>query len=325
VLAQAHGMTVRRRRRISTGFMARFWGVRGSIAAPGPGFAGVGGNTSCVEVRAGDETIILDAGTVVVPLGQAWGQGVHATFLFTHLHWDHIQGFPFFEPAYDPASALTLYGPGACGAELRASLARLMRPPNFPVTLAVLEARLDFRSIRPGDEIQVGPACVRTAALNHPQGCLGYRIEVDGVSLVHATDTEQFAPDVLDPGLVEFAEGADVLIHDAQYTDEEYDGRCGPARWGWGHSTVTAACRLARAAGVKQLVLFHHDPSHDDAVVDRLVEEARSLFGNVVTAREGMTLPLAPAAPTVGEQDEACGDWHAVHPRAAYSRSAAGS
>jgi phosphoribosyl 1,2-cyclic phosphodiesterase len=204
-------------------FFVRFWGVRGSVATPGHEFAEVGGNTSCVEVRAGDETIILDAGTGVVPLGQTWGERRHATFLFSHLHWDHLQGFPFFRPAYVATNAFTLYGSGDYGADLRASLDRHMRPPNFPVTLAALKACLDFRSIRAGDEIQVGPACIRAAALNHPQGCLAYRLEVGGASVVYATDTEQLVPGALDPLLLEFADGADLLVHDAQYTDDEYD------------------------------------------------------------------------------------------------------
>ncbi len=285
-------------------FFVRFWGVRGSVATPGRRFAEVGGNTSCVEVRAGDQIIIFDAGTGVVPLGHTWDEGTTATFLFSHLHWDHLQGFPFFRPAYVAANAFTLYGPGDQGAELRASLDRHMRPPNFPVTLAALKARLDFRAIRAGDEIQVGPACIRTAALNHPQGCLGFRIDVGGASVVYATDTEQLMPGVLDPSLLEFAEGADLLIHDAQYTDEEYDGRYGPARRGWGHSTVIAACRLACAAGVKQLALFHHDPSHDDGFMEQLVDEVRAVFGNVVAAREGMLLQLAPSQAAAADRCE---------------------
>jgi phosphoribosyl 1,2-cyclic phosphodiesterase len=273
-------------------FTVRFWGVRGSIANGGAEFAGVGGNTSCVEVRAGNELIILDSGTGVRALGQTLGADTRATFLFSHLHWDHIQGFPFFTPAYVPGNTFTLYGPGESGADLLAAMTRQMQPPNFPVTLKAMGAQLDFRTVKPGAEFEVGPARVRVAALNHPQGCLGYRISVGGTSVVYATDTEHPAPGVIDPGVLDLARGADLLIYDSQYTDDEYEGRCGPPRKGWGHSTIREACGLAEAAGVKRLALFHHDPSHDDRFVERKVGEARGWFPNVGAAREGMTVNL---------------------------------
>jgi phosphoribosyl 1,2-cyclic phosphodiesterase len=273
-------------------FTVQFWGVRGSLATCGLDFAEVGGNTSCVEVRVGEEVIILDAGTGLRPLGQTLGHPTRATFFLTHYHWDHIQGFPFFRPAYLPENSFTLYGPGKNGDGLEAALRRQMQAPHFPVTLAALQARLDFRSIRAGDAVCVGAARVRAAALNHPQGCLGYRISYGGVSVAYATDTEHVAVGVGDPGTLELARGADVLIYDAQYTDDEYHGRSGPPHQGWGHSTVEEACRLARAAGVRQLVLFHHDPTHDDRFVDELIASARVLFPNVVAAREGLTMDL---------------------------------
>ena len=269
----------------------RFWGVRGSVASGGPAFAGVGGNTSCVEVRAGDELIILDAGTGLRALGETLRSPVRATFLFSHLHWDHIQGFPFFGPAYVPGNELVLCGPGG-DADVQLALAHQMQAPVFPVTLAAMGAHLEFRALSPGSVLQVGPATVRVAALHHPQGCLGYRIEMGGEAVVYATDTEPLADGRIDPSLLELADGASLLIHDSQYTADEYEGRVGPSRRGWGHSTTDVACRIAADAGVGQLALFHHDPSHDDRFVERIVSHARGLFANVAAAREGMTVSL---------------------------------
>jgi phosphoribosyl 1,2-cyclic phosphodiesterase len=196
-----------------------------------------------------------------------------------------------FRPVYEAGNTFALYGPGPDGAE--GSLRRQMQPPNFPVPLDALGASLDFRSIEAGDEIRIGAASVRAAMLNHPQGCLGYRISFGGASLVYATDNEQFGSDRLNPHLLDLAHDAQVLILDAQYTDDEYEGRRGPARCGWGHSTVTEACRVAAEAGVEQLVLFHHDPSHTDDEMFEMLEEARSHFANVSVACEGQTLEVS--------------------------------
>jgi len=273
-------------------FSVRFWGVRGSLATSAPGYAAVGGNTSCVEIRAGDRLIILDAGTGLFQLGQTLVQPARATFFISHYHWDHIQGFPFFRPAYAAANRFTLYGPGKGELGLKAALARQMEAPHFPVTLAAMHAQLDFRSIESGEGVSVGPVRVRALALNHPQGCLGYRISFAGRSVVYATDTEHIAPGVGDPGTSELARNADLLIYDSQYTDDEYYGRGCAARQGFGHSTIEEACRLARAADVKQLAIFHHDPSHDDAYIEELTEEAHALFPNLVVAREGLSIDL---------------------------------
>jgi len=269
----------------------RFWGVRGSVPSGGQQYAGVGGNTSCVEVRAGDELIVLDAGTGLRALGETLSSPLRATFLFSHLHWDHIQGFPFFGPAYVPGNELVLYGPGG-DVDLQVALARQMQAPVFPVTLTAMRARLEFRSVEPGAVLQVGPATVHVAALNHPQGCLGFRIEMGGESVVYATDTEPPVDGEIDPGLLALAKGASLLIHDSQYTADEYEGRVGPCRRGWGHSTTDIACRIAADAGARRLALFHHDPGHDDRFVERIVSHARGLFPNVAAAREGMTVAL---------------------------------
>jgi phosphoribosyl 1,2-cyclic phosphodiesterase len=289
---------------MGTRLAVHFWGVRGSIAVGGPDCVQVGGNTSCVEVSTGDEILIFDAGTGLFRLGQAWGtRPTCATLFFSHFHWDHIQGFPFFAPAYKAGNTFRLYGPTMKRLGLKTCLACQMRPPNFPVRLAAMRARLEFRSIASGDEVTVGRARVRTAALNHPQGCLGYRVSVGCASLVYASDTEPLASGVLSPALTDLARDADLLIHDAQYTDDEYEGRRGPERKGWGHSTVVAACQLARATGVRRLVLFHHDPSHSDRVIEGLEHQARSLFTNVVAAREGMTIEIAPSSAQRGPHD----------------------
>jgi phosphoribosyl 1,2-cyclic phosphodiesterase len=274
-------------------FSVHFWGVRGSLPTSGWEFAKFGGNTSCIEVRVGNEIIILDAGSGLLPLGQRLGDCGHATFFISHFHWDHIHGFPFFRPAYQPENAFTLYGPGEQGDGLEAALTRQMQPPHFPVALGTMRAQLDFRSVHPGDEIRVGPARVQAAALNHPQGSLGYRISMGDVSVVYATDTEHLASGVADAGTRELARDADLLIYDAQYTDDEYDGRSGPSHTGWGHSTALEACRAAQETGVRRLVLFHHDPSHDDRAIERMLVEARAHFPNVIAAQDGMTLDLA--------------------------------
>jgi len=256
----------------------------------------VGGNTSCVEIRVGDEILILDAGTGLFRLGESLHSPVRATFLFSHYHSDHIQGFPSFRPAYAPANAFTLYGPHPNGYGVEEALARQMEAPHFPVPLHALAARLDFQALRPGDEIRVGPAHVRAAALNHPQGCLGYRVSLGETSVVYATDTEPIEAGIDGAGLLELARDAEVLIYDAQYTDDEYLGRRGMPRLGWGHSTVRDACRVAQAAHVRQLVLFHHDPTHSDRMLEHMVREAQVLFPQTVTAREGMRLQLLPHA-----------------------------
>ncbi len=276
-----------------------FWGVRGSIATSGPEFARVGGNTTCVEVEADGERLVLDAGTGLRGLGgkltseaRLLGRPVEATMLFSHLHWDHIQGFPFFAPLFVPSTRLELYGPReASGVTIEEALARQMQPPLFPVRLADTASKKRFHTIGDGSVLELGGFTVRVRALEHPQGSLGFRIERGGRSLCFATDTEQSA-EVVDEALVDLARGVDLFICDAQYTEAEYDGREGPSRRGWGHSTYVAAANAARAAGVKRLVLTHHDPSHDDATIARIEREARSLFSASIAAREAEPLAL---------------------------------
>lgn len=268
----------------------KFWGVRGSIASPGPDTAGVGGNTSCVEVRCGETLLLLDAGTGVRKLGdKLLGEGaVDATILLSHLHWDHIQGLPFFVPAYQPASKLQIVGTAHGVMGLREALAHQMTAPVFPVRLDELGAQIRLREVRSSETFDVGEARVRVAKLNHPGGVHAYRIEHAGRSVVYATDTEHYA--CVDPTLRALAEGADVLIYDAQYTPEEYRGDVGRSKVGWGHSTYVAGAELARLAGVGKLVLFHHDPQRTDAGVMDIERRAGELFAPTVAAREGMEL-----------------------------------
>jgi phosphoribosyl 1,2-cyclic phosphodiesterase len=266
----------------------RFWGVRGSIASPGPHTVRTGGNTPCVEVRCGDTLLVLDAGTGIRPLGERMlREGIReCAVLSSHLHWDHIQGLPFFLPAWIPGHRVTLVGrPG-----IRQALETQMTPPCFPVRLADMKAELAFREVESGERIEIGEASVRAATLNHPGGVYGYRVEHGGASVVYATDTEHYA--CPDPHLVELARGADVLIYDAMYTEDEYAGRIGPTKVGWGHSTWEAGVAVAEAAGVGRLVLFHHDPRRSDADIDAIERSAALARPGTVAAREGDAIRL---------------------------------
>jgi phosphoribosyl 1,2-cyclic phosphodiesterase len=270
----------------------RFWGVRGSCPSPGPDTAHVGGNTSCVEIVAGESRIVLDAGTGLRRLGGALlaqGKPVELTVLLSHVHWDHIQGLPFFGPIYSPATKLMIAG-GAPGTPLHESLHRQMSAPSFPVDWNDLPSKIETLEMRDGSRMQVGEAEVTVARANHPDAVLAYRIEHGGRSVVYATDTEHYA--CVDPRLVSLAKDADVLIYDAQYLPEEYTGQVGPSRVGWGHSTFEAGAALARAAGVSRLVLFHHDPTRTDEGVAAIEERARERFEDVVAAREGMAIEV---------------------------------
>lgn len=280
-----------------------FWGVRGSIATSGPEFTAVGGHTTCLEIGLGEERLIIDAGTGLRGLGQKLlaeagqrGGKVDVNFLFSHLHWDHIQGFPFFGPAFLASSKLSLYGPidddGIT--TLEGALDRQMTPPLFPVRLSQMAAEKNFNTIRSGDQLDLGPFRVRTRALFHPQGSLGYRIEAGGRSVCFATDVEHVEGEAIDPSILELAQGVDLLIYDAQYTPAEYAGGpgVGPSKRGWGHSTYTAAAAIAKASGAKRLALFHHDPGHDDRMIARMEADAATLFPGAFAAREGASLEL---------------------------------
>jgi len=282
-------------------FTLTFWGVRGSVPSPGPGTSRIGGNTSCVEVHVGGHRILLDGGTGLRPLGEhlqtldtAFGEGdpLDAHLFFSHLHWDHIQGLPFFGPVFHPKTVLRCYsGQGVTGT-LREALQGQMATPYFPVDFSQIEPGLRFRDVAVREEIHLdGGVSVYGVEGNHPGGVFAWRISWKGHTLVYATDTE---PDPrTDAALVALATGADVLIHDAQYTPEEYDGSDGRGgRQGWGHTTMLDAAARAHAARVGALVLFHHDPQQDDDAVAAKEARARDVFGPALAAREGITLDV---------------------------------
>lgn len=294
-------------------FTIRFWGVRGSYPTPGNATVRYGGNTACVEVTVGGRTLILDAGTGIIPLGRdlvrrAGGRALETLLLVSHLHHDHTQGFPFFTPAYIPSTRLHVYGLGADAESLERVLESNQSAQRFPVSLREMGAAKEIRSVRESEEVvwdedgvraaspasSVGRDAVRVRihrSYAHPDGVYVYRIEWRGRSLVYATDTEGYVGG--DRRLAAFARGADALIHDAQYSEAHYRGLAGaPSTQGFGHSTVEMACEAASAAGVGRLVLFHHDPSYDDAKIDEMQTRARGLFVNAQAAYEGLTLEL---------------------------------
>jgi phosphoribosyl 1,2-cyclic phosphodiesterase len=269
-------------------FNIRFWGVRGSVPSPGPETAEVGGNTSCVEVMAGEQRIILDAGTGLRRLGNTLlGKHVDATVLLSHVHWDHIQGIPFFTPIYVPGTSLRFIS-GQNTTPLREALHAQMRKPHFPVDMNDLPSHLEFDEVRDKGSTQIGDVKVTLAKANHPDAVYAFRLEHEGRAIVYATDTEHYS--CVDQRLVALARDADVLIYDAQYLPDEYAGKAGPTRVGWGHSTWEAGAELARAAGVAKLVLFHHDPMRTDQGVAAIEALTRDTFADTVAAREGMEL-----------------------------------
>jgi CheY-like chemotaxis protein len=293
----------------------RFWGTRGSIAKPGPSTVHYGGNTACIEVRTADGTlIVLDCGTGAHGLGQALQASsagpVHGHLLITHTHWDHIQGFPFFAPLFVPGNTWDIYAPGGLGPRLEETLAGQMESTYFPVTLDQLGATVRYHDLSEG-VFRLAGVRVTARYLNHPALTLGYRLEAAGVTLVYASDHEPHsrhlpaAPNLSgaastgspvhqeDQGHVAFLTGADLVIHDAQYTAAEYTQKLG-----WGHSPMEYAVDVALAAAAKRLALFHHDPWRDDTSLNRLVKICRQRVAacgsrlEVFAAAEGQMIEL---------------------------------
>ncbi len=273
----------------------RFWGVRGSIPTPERGCLGVGGNTSCVEVRAADgTTLVLDAGTGARALGvamtaEAGGRDAEQHVLFSHFHWDHLQGLPFFAPLHTPGNRVHFYAAqrgNVADSRLDALLQGQMCPPYFPVPFHEVGAATTATMLPEGEPFVIGGVTVRPFPLHHPQGAHGFRIEAGGASVVYATDYEHGVP-AFDDGLRDVARGADLLISDAQFTPDEY-----LLRKGWGHTTYVEAARLAEEAGVGRLALFHHDPSHDDETLARIETATRGLFAATDLAVEGLEIRL---------------------------------
>ncbi len=293
----------------------KFWGVRGSYPAPGAETVKYGGNTACVEVRAGERTIILDAGTGIIPLGRelARRRVSEIILLFSHLHHDHTQGFPFFVPAYLPNARLHVFGPGGTPETLSQVLEHNQSSETFPVSLRDMASAKDIRSVREsqvivwdGDGVRVTESGEGLGSDNdevvirihksyaHPGGVYVYHLTWHGKSIVYATDTEGYVG--TDRRLAQFAKEADVLIHDAQYSEEHYWGQLAgiPSTQGYGHSTATMACEVAAAARVGQLILFHHDPAYSDAQVTDMEVSGKSRFSEVQAAYEGMEVALTP-------------------------------
>ena len=266
----------------------RFWGVRGSIAAPGPDTVGYGGNTCCVEVRCGDRSLVFDAGTGIRRLGEALcGQGDRQADLFlSHTHHDHIVGFPFFRFAFQPGTKLRIWaGHLLPERTVEEVLRAFMAAPFFPVTLDVMSADIEFRDFSAGETLfPFDGVSIRTAALDHPDRATGYRVECNGKSVCYVTDT-QHVENAPNRDILDLIADADIVIYDAMFTDEEFR-----QFRDWGHSTWQECLRLCQAANVRIPVVFHHLPSRDDRALDAVADAVARACPGAVVAREGETL-----------------------------------
>jgi phosphoribosyl 1,2-cyclic phosphodiesterase len=272
-------------------FKVKFWGVRGSIACPSPRHMAFGGNTSCIEVAMGGQRIILDAGTGVRNLGH-WlmkKRVSDAILMLSHTHWDHINGFPFFSPAFrEDHSFRIMAGHLKDQGGIETVFASQMAQPTFPIPLEKMSGRLEFEDFGCGDVLDIGPGIkVKTYPLNHPDGATGYRIEYLGKVMSYITDTEH-VPGKPDENVLKLMEGADLVIYDSTYTDEEF-----PSKVGWGHSTWQEGVRLSQEAGAKNLAIFHHDPDHEDLFMEDIESQARKMWDGALVAREHMRFTLA--------------------------------
>jgi phosphoribosyl 1,2-cyclic phosphodiesterase len=295
----------------------KLWGVRGSIPVPGSSTVRYGGNTSCIEVRADGELIVLDAGSGIRELGVALeeefgSRPINLTLLITHLHWDHIQGFPFFVPAYGEKNQIRVFGYDGTDFGLREILKGQMATPFFPIALYDLPGKIKIEKLESMD-FKIGNVRVQASFVNHPGICVGYRLFTSNGSIaflpdhepydafkLHSEESRSLNPEQIQKRareqraeLVKFLHGSDVLILDTQYTDEEYQ-----AHVGWGHGSVGTAISFAIDASIRKLILFHHDPSHDDDMIDQMLQSARTTVakrGGVLeidAAREGTEIVL---------------------------------
>lgn len=280
-----------------------FFGVRGSTPCAGESTARYGGNTSCVVLSSpGHEPILFDLGTGLRYFGHCIpaGQPLRAHALVTHLHWDHVQGLPFCPPLLRGGSRLEVVGPAHDGVDFGEAFDQLMRPPYFPVRAHQLESEISFTTMEPGRPRVIAGATVTAAHVPHTDTTFGYRVERDGVSVAYVSDHQQpDDPEHVDPAVLELCRGVDLLIHDAQYTEAEF-----AAKSTWGHCTIGYALHVAAAAGAKRLVLFHHDPEHDDDTLDLLAlaaaeSGARLGLDQVIVAAEGLRVALQPQRATV--------------------------
>jgi phosphoribosyl 1,2-cyclic phosphodiesterase len=291
----------------------KFWGVRGSIPTPGPTTVRYGGNTACVELRHEDKLFILDAGSGIRLFGVELLKKktpIKASIFISHMHWDHIQGIPFFTPAFIPGNMFTIYGAEEVDKELETIIAGQMDPTYFPVELEEMNAKIEFKRLYEGS-YEIDGIRVDTLYINHPGNALGYKFHLDDKNVVYISDNEPFAgasysgsydkeysEDILigensSEKLIDFIKGASLLIHDAQYTPEEYKSHVT-----WGHSPYDYTVNLGLQAKVNRLALFHHDPLHNDDFIDSMLEEARKLARRaksnmeITAAQEGMVIEL---------------------------------
>ena len=269
----------------------RFWGVRGSTPTPQSENLRYGGNTSCVEVRVNGHLYVFDCGTGFRNLGkqlaqQNNGNPICGHIFLSHFHWDHIQGIPFFSPLYNNSESSFVFHSSSRTRSLQRAIEEQMSAPYFPVNMNEMAAHRQFSNIDEG-RTELDHGSIESMWLNHPQGCLGFRLECNGKVLVYATDNEPGDP-VFDKNVRKLAAGADVLIYDAQYLPEEYKAR----KQGWGHSHWREAVNVVMESGAKELILFHHDPDHSDACIDSVVTQAREYYPKVRAASEGMEILL---------------------------------
>ena len=269
----------------------RFWGVRGSIPCPGPDAVGYGGNTSCVEIRCGDQLLVFDAGTGLRPLGNALmaeSKTVDTDIFLSHCHIDHLSGLPFFMPLHVEGYRIHIWAgnlkpSGSVGDAVR----KMMSHPLFPIEIDMAKSNVEFHDFRAGETLNPRPGItLKTAPLNHPGGATGYRLEFGGRSVAYLTDMEM-TNGAMDPGVLALAKGASLVVIDSTYTDVEL-----PSHAGWGHSSWQQCIKLTNAAGAEKLCLFHHDPDHDDGAMDAIAAAADAARPGTIVAKEGMCIEL---------------------------------
>lgn len=269
-------------------FRVKFWGVRGSIPVAGAEFIRFGGNTSCIEMQCGPHRLIFDAGSGLRAFGEEVRHDISGPLdiFFTHSHYDHVIGFPFFAPLYHCDIRLSVWSGHLAGVmTTKEMVSALMSAPWFPAPIGVCRARFDWHDIRAGDVLLPKPGVtVRTAALNHPGGCIGYRIEWGGRVVAYVSDTEHIDGQ-LDQAVLGLMEDADLAIYDCTYLESEM-----PRRRGFGHSTWEQGVKLCRAAGAKRLAMFHHDPVRSDSELEAIEAEAAKQFAGAFAARDGLEL-----------------------------------
>ena len=275
-------------------FHFSFWGVRGSLSCAKPDFMKYGGNTSCVYVKVGDQHLILDAGTGIRDLGHHLLKNniTHTHLLFSHTHWDHVMGFPFFKSVFFKDHKIDIFGhadPQIERPRIKEILSQHMDSPFFPVPLEKISSQISFHDFVVGNDIDIGGnVTIQTTRLNHPGGSCGYRINYKGKSLCYITDTEHIIGEV-DQQILNLIAGADAMIYDCTYTEENFENHIG-----WGHSCWQAGYELCKIANVKKLFMFHHDLEANDVEMERIELQARKVSENIVAAREGMSIALIP-------------------------------